>query len=417
MKASIVIPVWNGLPYLPACLEALQAQGDSDFEVIAVDNASSDGSADLIAQQYPQVRLIRHLINRGFAGACNSGLRAAEGELLVLLNQDTQVQQGWLEALRERLADPQVGVVGCKIRYPDGRIQHAGGWIEWPLGLAHHFGQGEPDDGQWDIARMVEYVTGAAVAFRRDVVERIGLLDEGFRPAYFEDTDFCFRAREAGYEVWYEPKAVLLHHETTSLKDPAEISRIYQRGRLRFLLKHLPPERFLAEFVPAEMAYQPEALKGEGLALPLAYLEAIVMAPRSLQQRWGAEREIIRDVLIALQALYRQAQQEKWRGTFAGSLPLLNGGGLPALQEFEFRSDVPLIGPLIARFRTLWYSVAARWAVRFLIRQQNDINNYLYKALNDVALNEINLAEGLLMLASRIAEADLQTEHLPMEGG
>lgn len=410
MKASIIIPVWNGLPYLPACLEALQAQGDSDFEVIAVDNASSDGSADFIAQQYPQVRLLRNPVNRGFAGGCNKGLQVAEGELLILLNQDTQVQPGWLEALRERLADPRVGIVGCKILHPDGWIQHAGGWIEWPLGIAHHLGQGEPDDtGQWDVARTVEYTTGAAMAFRRDVVERIGLLDEGFWPAYFEDTDFCFRAREAGYEVWYEPRAVLLHYVTTSLKDPAEISRVYQRGRLRFLLKHLLPERFLAELVPAEMAYQPEALKGEGLALPLAYLEAIVMAPRLLQQRWGAESALIQDVLIALQAFYRQAWRQHWQEALEGCFPLLNGEALPTLQEFEFNSQVPLIGPLIARFRSLWYSVAARWAVRFLIRQQNDINNYLYT-------NEINLAEGLLMLAFRIAEADLQAEHLLVEG-
>ncbi len=101
MQTSIVIPVWNGMHFLPACLDALLAQqlGAQPCEIIAVDNASSDGSGDLIAQRYPQVRLLRNRHNQGFAGGCNRGIEAAQGELIILLNQDTQVQPNWLPIL------------------------------------------------------------------------------------------------------------------------------------------------------------------------------------------------------------------------------------------------------------------------------------------------------------------------------
>ena len=403
MKASVIIPVWNGREYLPSCLDALLVQGHSDLEVVVVDNASADGSADLVAEQYPHIRLIRNPVNLGFAGGGNIGLRAARGDVLVLLNQDTRVLPGWLRALIESLRRPEVGVVGCKILYPDGKtIQHAGGWIEWPLGLAHHYGKGEQDDGQWDEAREVEYVTGAAMAFRRGILQHVGMLDKWFWPGYFEDADFCFRVREAGYEIWYEPKAVLIHHETTSLKHPDAVSRVYQRGRLRFLLKHLPPERLLTEFLPAEITYQPAAIRGqESLALPLAYLEAIPMAVRLLRQRWHADDEQIRAVLVALQTLYRRAWMERWYGVFELDPSLLTVGALsfsvPPLREFEFRSAAPVIGPIITRFRSWWYNIAARWAVRHLMEQQNTVNQEMVSILT-------KLAEEILTLGYQIAE-------------
>jgi len=394
MKASVIVPVWNGREYLSACLDALLAQDYPDSEVIVVDDASTDGSADFVAENYPRVRLIRSEHNLGFAGACNVGIEAGQGEVLVLLNQDTRVCPGWLQALVGALQEFRTGVVGCKILYPDGKtIQHAGGWIEWPLGLAHHHGQGEQDAGQWDVPQPVEYVTGAAMAFRRDVLVRVGLLDEGFWPGYFEDADFCFRVREAGYEVWYTPGAVLTHEETTSLTDPTVISHAYQRGRLRFLLKHMPPHRFLTEFVPAEEEYQPPAIRGqESTSLRMVYLESMLAAAYLLGLRWQANERMSNRVVMALQWLRQQAWEEDWKKTeelaagavasFVSFIPsaedsapgTLSQVGTPSLIEFEFRSTVPIVGPLIARFRSLWHNVAARWAVHYLIQQQEAIN-------------------------------------------
>ena len=113
---------------------------------------------------------------------------------------------------------------------------------------------GEPDRGQWNVARPVDYVSGAAMAFRREVLDEVGLLDEGFWPGYYEDADFCFRVRDAGYEVWYTPDARLIHDESAALSGTRGLQVAFHRGRLRFVLKHLPPQRFLAEFVPAERA-------------------------------------------------------------------------------------------------------------------------------------------------------------------
>jgi len=363
VHASVIIPVWNGRSYLPQCLDALLAQEGPALEAIVVDNASADGSADLVAQRYPTVTLVRERSNLGFAGACNAGLRVATGEILVLLNQDTQVVRGWLNAVVGAFEQALRGVVGCKISYPDGRtIQHAGGWIEWPRGLAHHYGQGDIDQGQWDTGREVDYVSGAALALHRRVMDQIGLLDEGFWPGYFEDVDLCQRAREAGYTVWYEPRAMLFHEETASFSEAVSRSRAYHRGRLRYLLKHLSPRRFLAEFIPAEQAYL-RALGDESAAglLRAAYLEAISTAAEIIPAQWPEQGELYEEVLSALEGLYQPQGR--------GSMSLV-----PPLQEYRFRSSVPVIGPLIARFRSAWYGAAARWAVRNLMWQQEAIN-------------------------------------------
>lgn len=380
MPASVIIPAWNGRDYLPACLEALLAQDYPDLEIIVVDNASTDGSADLVAETFSEIHLIRNKRNLGFAGGCNAGLKAARDDLLILLNQDTQVHPGWLQALSYALEGSKIGVAGCKILYPDGEtMQHAGGWLEWPLGIAHHYGQGEPDAGEWDAPKPVEFVTGAAMAFRREVLERVGFLDEGFWPGYFEDIDFCFRARRAGYEVLYAPEAKLSHAESTSISEQAHISEFYQRGRLRFLLKHLPPDRFLAEFVPAEEAYQWPAILGyESQALRLAYLKAIADAGAILRHRWQADAGTIDAVLRALRRLHQLAWASDWKKveeSLAGTLPPVGAEDEPpALREFEFESETPLLGPWLARFRRFWYGIAARWAVRFLAQQQEAIN-------------------------------------------
>lgn len=414
MRASVIIPVWNGMEYLPACIGALLAQDYPDFEVIVVDNGSTDGSGDWVAERYPQIRLIRNFQNLGFSGGCNMGLRVAQGEVLILLNQDTIVQPGWLPAMVEALRKPEVGAVGCKLLYPDGRtIQHAGGWIEWPLGLAHHYGQGEEDRGQWDEPRPVDYVTGAAVAFRRDVMKQVGLLDEGFWPGYFEDADFCYRVREAGYEIWYVPRGVAIHYETTTLRNPRVRAQTYHRGRLRFVLKHTPPDRFLSVFVPAEEVHIRALITSEGPGpLSAAYMIAVVQAPALLSQRWKAELGIRQQVINALIALYRYC----WDIRLSMTTSLENSHGkiaLPALSEFQFRSRIPVLGPLIAWFRSFEYGLSSRWAVRHLIIQQETINRLIEARLTEIYQQIEQVVESLrelslMCLDSRSCEDDYE---------
>jgi hypothetical protein len=290
-----------------------------------------------------------------------------------------------------------VGVTGCKLYYPDGEtIQHAGGWIEWPLGVARHYGHGERDEGQWNKPRAVHYVTGAALAFRRDVLEAVGLLDEAFWPGYYEDVDFCLSAQEAGYEVWYAPEAQVRHEETTSLTDAAAISTAFHRGRLRCLLKHMPPRRFLDEFAPAERGHYARLAQGvTGPVLRSAYLESIPAAARLLPRRWQADAGTIDEVLRALQQLCLLAEPK--------AEPFD-----PSLGEIEFRSTVPLLGPWIARLRSLWYGVAAQWAVRYLGQQQAAVNRQLESRLQrQEAMNQQNV-RALVSLAQQLARVLLQ---------
>lgn len=126
---SAIVLSWNGKKYIADCLDALLAQDYAHLELLVVDNGSTDGTPELVAEQYPLVTLIRNGRNLGFAPGNNIGLRAATGDLLVLLNQDTRVQPGCLAALAATFADPSIGVAGCKLLYPDGTIQHAGGYL------------------------------------------------------------------------------------------------------------------------------------------------------------------------------------------------------------------------------------------------------------------------------------------------
>ncbi len=451
MKASIVIPAWNGRAYLPACLDALLAQDAGPFEIIVVDNASADGSADLVAERYPQVKLIRHERNLGFAGGCNAGLRAAKGDVLMLLNQDTQVRPDWLVALAKAFeASAGIGVVGCKALYPETRkVQHAGGWVEWPLAIARHFGYGEIDQGQWDTPRAVEFVTGAAMALRRAVLERVGLLDELFWPGYFEDIDYCWRATAAGFGVWYWPEAVVWHNESPST-NPAERSCYYQHGRLRFVLKHMPPARFLAEFLPAEQAAQTAAIGGgESRGLRLAYLRVMLDSSIILRQCWLADGVMVQTVLQALQQLYHHACQTDFEvlgSREAAALPILQSEGPPVnlgpntlnnlfltgapdllpeyvqmlqsrrtaapsqdaswldFQEYQFSSSLPFIGKWLARVRGWWYGLTARWAVLYFMQQQEAINRRQEAYRRVIGQRLLDLADEHSFLAARLAE-------------
>jgi len=257
VRASLIVVNWNGAAFLDACLQALLSQVAPDDQVLVVDNHSTDASVALVRARFPQVALIDNARNLGYAGGANVGLRAARGDVLILLNPDVTAHAGWLAALKAACRDARVGVAGGKLLYPGGEIiQHAGGMIHFPMATADHYGYRQRDQGRWDRARDVDYVTGAALALRRDVLETVGLFDEAFYPAYYEEVDFCFRARQAGYAVRYVPQAVATHHEHASVGEESDLyRRCFHRNRLRFVLKHRGPRYFVDEVVPAERAW------------------------------------------------------------------------------------------------------------------------------------------------------------------
>jgi GT2 family glycosyltransferase len=209
---SIIIPNWNGAHHLPDCLSSLRKQRYPRFEVILVDNGSTDESLTLLARDYPKARVIPLSENRGFAPACNLGMRAARGEILVLLNNDTKVDPGWLGALVATFErHPEAGAVTGKMLLFDRRDHlHTAGDFYRLDGTPGNRGVWQRDEGQFDEEVPVFSACGGSAAYRRTMLDEIGLLDEVF---FFscEDVDLGWRAQLAGWPCIYTPEAVVYH--------------------------------------------------------------------------------------------------------------------------------------------------------------------------------------------------------------
>jgi GT2 family glycosyltransferase/radical SAM superfamily enzyme YgiQ (UPF0313 family)/SAM-dependent methyltransferase len=215
--ASIIIPTWNNLELTQNCLESIWEHTPSGlYELILVDNGSEDGSRqfldDLAAAG--RVRLIANKTNLGYAKACNLGARAARGEFLVMLNNDTLVTPGWLEALLEGLGgDDRVAAVGAKLLYPDDSVQHAGVAINQGGKVYHLYRHFHRDHPAVNKRREFQVLTGACLLIRQGVFFQAGLFDEDFQNG-FEDVDLCFRLRQLGYRIVYNPQSVVYHLES-----------------------------------------------------------------------------------------------------------------------------------------------------------------------------------------------------------
>ncbi|MBX6382995.1 MAG: glycosyltransferase [Microbispora sp.] len=215
-RVSIVIPAHGKFELTYGCIAAIARVGAAaSFEVILLDDGSADETllADFVFGD--AVRVLRQRRNTGFVHAANAGAAAARGEYLLFLNNDTEVQDGWLDELLQTFDRmPEVGVAGAKLIYPDGRLQEAGG-IVGRFGEAVNWGNGQdPDEPRFRYLRDADYVSAAALMIPRALFERLGGFDEEFAPGYYEDTDLCFRVRErAGRRVVVQPHARVLHLE------------------------------------------------------------------------------------------------------------------------------------------------------------------------------------------------------------
>ncbi|HEX9118099.1 MAG TPA: glycosyltransferase family 2 protein [Anaerolineae bacterium] len=210
-RASVIVVNYNGRPYLEACLSSLLEAGPADTEIILLDNASTDGSAEYVAARFPAVHVLCSAANAGFAGGNNQAAAVARGAFLAFVNPDTRVEAGWLEALLAALeADPSAGLATSRILMlaDPGRINTCGNNTHCS-GLTMCRGAG-CDSQYYDRPGEVSAVSGAAFAMRRDLFEALG----GFDPRFFlymEDTDLSLRARLAGYTCLYVPSSVVYH--------------------------------------------------------------------------------------------------------------------------------------------------------------------------------------------------------------
>jgi len=250
---SIVILNFNTCTQLRVCLVALLAEHLPDAEIFVVDNASSDGSADMVAREFPSVRLIRSPHNGGFADGNNQALRLARGDTMLLLNPDTLMPRGGVRALLDVLErHPEAGIVGPKLLRPDGSM-HLACRRSFPTpavaffrlsGLSGLFPR-TPRFGRYnltfvdpDVPIEVDSVCGACLLIRRSVVECIGLLDESFF-MYGEDLDWCLRTRQGGWTVRYEPSVVVQHqHGAASRTRPLRTNFYFFRAMDLFYRKH-----------------------------------------------------------------------------------------------------------------------------------------------------------------------------------
>ena len=218
---AIVILTWNGKADTLECLASLRDVSYPSLQLIVVDNGSADGTAPAVRQSFPTATVIENSLNLRFAGGNNVGIRDAlnhGAEYILLLNNDTTVERDFLQQMVEAaLANKGVGMVGPKIKYYHDRqrLWYAGGRIEWWKGWISHIGVREIDHGQYDSRLATDYVTGCCMLVSRELLLKVGMLDESYF-IYGEDADWCIRAARAGFRLLYEPHAVIYHKLSVS---------------------------------------------------------------------------------------------------------------------------------------------------------------------------------------------------------
>ena len=278
---SVIILNWNGRHLLEECLSSIRSQTFRDFETIVVDNGSTDGSVDWVKERWTDsVSTVALPSNLGFAGGNNAGIRVARGRYMILLNNDTAVDPGWLAAMDAAVRRrPDAGMLTPKILnyYRRDEIDNTGHLI-YPDGLARGRDRMEKDDGRFDEEGETLWPSGCAGVYKKDMLDEIGLLDESFF-AYGEDVDLGLRARWTGWTCFYIPTAVVYHKYsiTTGAYSPQK-AFLVERNRIWILFKNFPAREILLS--PLRTGYRyayhlAGALSGRGAAGKFANEQSI----------------------------------------------------------------------------------------------------------------------------------------------
>jgi GT2 family glycosyltransferase len=289
---SIVIPNWNGAEHLPTCLDALREQTYPKVEVILADNASTDGSLEMARERYPEVRIVALEENRGFTGACNAGIEAAQGALIVLLNNDTETAPGWLEAVVDAFdRHPEAGMVASKMLLFDQRdTLHTAGDIYRLDGIPGNRGVWQRDNGTYSREEYVFSACGGSAAYRRTMLDEIGTLDDDF---FFscEDMDLAWRAQLAGWRCVYTPDAVVYHKLAATGGGPT--ASFYDGRNFLYVIAKNYPGPLLRKYwhkiagTQARLAWEAlKAWRGEAARARLRGMATgLVTLPRMLRKR------------------------------------------------------------------------------------------------------------------------------------
>ncbi len=238
LEITVIIVNWNGRSWLQQCLPTLAAQTYNHFNTLVVDNGSTDDSIEWLSQNWPGVAIIPLDKNLGFAAANNIGIQATDSPLVALLNNDTLVDEGWLEALATAVSPPYTGMVASHIvRWNDPDLLDSAGIRVDRAGIAWNRGWGQPVELA-AASCSVFGPSGAAALYRREMLDEIGLFDEDYF-AYYEDVDLAWRAQRAGWTCQYAPDARVRHwHSATSNKTPHYKNFLNGRNKLWTIVKN-----------------------------------------------------------------------------------------------------------------------------------------------------------------------------------
>lgn len=231
-KTSIIIPTFNGKDLLKDCIYSIKRHTNEPYEIIVVDNGSSDGTVDICRQE--GITFISLANNIGFPAACNKGLKIATGDTLLLLNNDVIVTRNWLQNMLNCLnSETNIGIVGPLTNYASGKQQ-----IDMPYTSLEEMSNqlNEPDASKW---LQVDRIVGLCFLFKRELMDRIGLLDERYSPGHFEDDDYCYRARNAGYTFRIAGDVFVFHHGSASFakQDMSQVKHLIDKNRQKFMDK------------------------------------------------------------------------------------------------------------------------------------------------------------------------------------
>ena len=309
---SIVIVNWNGLRFLDKCLSSLARQSYRPFEVIMVDNGSTDGSLEFVRTGFPDTIIIENRENLGFAAANNQGIRIAKGKYIATLNNDTEVDRDWLRNIVDAAesSDKQIGMWAPKIlsMQEPNRIDSVGGLLIYRDGIARGRGRSEEDRGQYDRVEEVFFPSACSALYLKKMLDEIGYFDDDFF-AYCEDTDLGLRARLAGWKAVSVPDAVTYHHYSGSTGRYSEMKAfLVERNHVWIVLKNLPVamiafmpfytlKRWLVQFLHmiygkgATSKYVREVSPAKiAFALIRAYISAVKGLPAILRKRQAVRK-------------------------------------------------------------------------------------------------------------------------------